>query len=89
MQIQQYNAQIEELVRLGDIISSRILDITTKIQLLLVLLPQCEHVVSYEDLELSNLWKCADSPTGFCIYDNLEDPAWDNCLFCNDPYERS
>lgn len=28
------------------------------------------------------------NPTGYCVYDELEDPASDSCLYCGDPYER-
>ena len=34
------------------------------------------------------LWACEDSPTRFCRYDNVEDPAWDSCIHCDEPYER-
>lgn len=33
-------------------------------------------------------WECADSPTGYCIYNPVDDPACDCCLFCGDPEER-
>ena len=33
-------------------------------------------------------WKCSTSPIGTCVYDSYKDRAWDNCLFCGDPYER-
>ena len=33
-------------------------------------------------------WDCEESPSGFCQYDDIEDPAWDSCIHCNDPYER-
>lgn len=35
-----------------------------------------------------NMWECPDSPFGTCAYHRFEDKAWDNCLFCHDPYER-
>ena len=31
---------------------------------------------------------CPSSPTGICWYDDQEDPAWDNCVFCGEPDER-
>jgi len=33
-------------------------------------------------------WDCEESPSGSCQYDNSKDPAWDNCIHCNEPYER-
>tara|TARA_Y100000310_G_scaffold307885_1_gene350426 strand:- start:639 stop:1016 length:378 start_codon:yes stop_codon:yes gene_type:complete len=33
-------------------------------------------------------WDCEDSPTGKCQYDDIEDPAWDNCIHCDWPYDR-
>jgi hypothetical protein len=33
-------------------------------------------------------WDCSTSPTGFCVYDENEDPIHDFCLFCGDPEER-
>ncbi len=35
-----------------------------------------------------NMWECPTSPIGTCVYHKFEDRAWDNCLFCHDPYER-
>ena len=34
------------------------------------------------------MWECADSPIGVCIYDVLDDPARDHCIFCGQPEER-
>lgn len=31
---------------------------------------------------------CPTSPTGRCFYDDYEDPASDDCLFCHGPAER-
>lgn len=33
-------------------------------------------------------WKCDNSPVGYCVYDIIEDPAHDDCLFCGQPEER-
>ena len=33
-------------------------------------------------------WECEESPIGSCVYDSLEDPAWDDCIFCGHPHER-
>lgn len=35
-------------------------------------------------------WRCTDltNPVGFCVYDDEQDPANDECLFCGDPEER-
>lgn len=32
--------------------------------------------------------ECKDSPIGICFYDNMEDPALDDCLICGEPDER-
>jgi len=34
------------------------------------------------------LWGCDKSPFGLCVYHKIEDPAHDNCIFCNEPQER-
>lgn len=34
------------------------------------------------------LHECETSPTGECVYDEDEDPAHDDCIFCHAPYER-
>ena len=39
------------------------------------------QVISYE-------WECSQSPIGYCVYDSIDDPAHDDCLFCHDPEER-
>ena len=31
---------------------------------------------------------CPESPFGYCAYHKFDDRAWDNCLFCHEPYER-
>lgn len=33
-------------------------------------------------------WDCEDSPLGVCVYNHIEDPALDDCLFCGGPDER-
>jgi len=33
-------------------------------------------------------WECAKSLTKVCWYDDHQDTAWDNCLFCGEPHER-
>jgi hypothetical protein len=33
-------------------------------------------------------WECKKSPIGLCYYNNMDDPALDNCLFCHEPHER-
>lgn len=40
-----------------------------------------EHVVQ-------TTWECDSSPFGYCTYHKFDDRAWDNCLFCHQPYER-
>jgi len=37
---------------------------------------------------ISNEWECSTSPVGYCVYDIVEDPAHDDCIFCHDPEER-
>lgn len=47
-----------------------------------------ERVVA-ENLEVPQAWICTKgSPTGYCVYDNEEDPNHDDCIFCHDPRER-
>jgi len=35
-------------------------------------------------------WKCESDKNPFdnCVYDGYEDPCFDECLFCHDPFER-
>lgn len=33
-------------------------------------------------------WKCEKSPVDYCVYNQLEDPYHDSCLFCGQPEER-
>lgn len=42
--------------------------------------PQASAISDYHD--------CENSPVGFCVYDEDEDPVRDMCLFCNQPEER-
>jgi hypothetical protein len=37
---------------------------------------------------VSKIWECSDSPCGYCVYDYIDDPAYDTCLFCHQPEER-
>lgn len=32
--------------------------------------------------------KCMQSPIELCVYDDMNDAAWDECIFCHDPHER-
>jgi len=34
------------------------------------------------------VWDCNKSPVLLCVYDSIEDPAMDQCIFCGDPEER-
>ncbi len=33
-------------------------------------------------------WTCIASPTGSCVYDKINDPVQDCCIFCGEPEER-
>ncbi len=33
-------------------------------------------------------WSCDKSPIDICVYDRIEDPACDYCVFCHQPDER-
>lgn len=39
-------------------------------------------------LHIGRGWECPTSPTGHCVYDYEEDPAFDECLYCGKPEER-
>ncbi len=43
-----------------------------------------------DDVEGGDQWECEnkENPIGMCVYDGHEDPAWDDCLFCHEPFER-
>ena len=34
------------------------------------------------------IYECEKSPFGWCVYDEITDPAKDHCLYCGKPYER-
>lgn len=36
----------------------------------------------------SDNWDCEVSPIGYCVYDEAEDSALDECLYCGHPNER-
>lgn len=43
------------------------------------------------DVTAPGTWNCPDTArnvVGTCVYDEQEDPAHDNCLFCHQPEER-
>ena len=33
--------------------------------------------------------KCKKSPFGYCVYDESENSAVNNCLYCGEPHERN
>lgn len=33
-------------------------------------------------------WPCSKSPIERCAYNDIDDPAYDSCLFCGKPEER-
>ncbi len=33
-------------------------------------------------------WDCPTSPFNKCVYNSVDDPCLDDCLFCHQPYER-
>lgn len=41
-----------------------------------------------DDLSFSQTWECDGSPTGYCVYNDVEDPINDSCVFCGQPDER-
>jgi len=40
------------------------------------------------NIEFSEYHECGPSPVNACVYDTVNDPARDGCLFCGDPEER-
>jgi hypothetical protein len=44
------------------------------------------EVADFHFMEMG--WDCPTSPTQGCVYDVENDPSWDFCLYCGDPYER-
>lgn len=74
----------------GKVISSvRSLMISTdsEIKELICQLPDFQDIEEPNQLMVGT-WECQDSPLGLCIYHDFDDPAWDNCLICNEPHER-
>lgn len=53
---------------------------------------KCDLVFDLTGLQPSEIgwgdWDCDKSPTGKCIYDEIEDSCWDHCVFCGAPDER-
>ena len=37
---------------------------------------------------ISKMWKCDKSPIGYCVYDRIEDPPHDHCVYCDKPEDR-
>ena len=37
---------------------------------------------------VSRSWKCKENALGYCVYDIVEDPTHDDCIFCHEPEER-
>jgi hypothetical protein len=48
-------------------------------------IPQIEGMGSWFEL---GSWACPTSPIEVCVYQRIEDPAFDDCLFCHGPDER-
>lgn len=48
---------------------------------------QMTELLGIEELDLGS-HECPTSPIQTCVYDAREDPAHDDCLFCEDPSER-
>lgn len=48
------------------------------------------EITNMENIEIPASWECKDSrnPAFFCIYDSVNDPCYDHCLFCGYPEER-
>jgi len=44
-------------------------------------------VYNIEHIKMGS-WDCENSPIGICVYDDIEDPYYDNCIFCQEPHER-
>lgn len=58
-----------------------------KIRRLLQCSDERGYVPKAKDLEEGS-WECEGSPTHICWYNSIEDPCWDDCLFCGEPDER-
>lgn len=41
-----------------------------------------------DEIRLGHSWKCLESPTDHCIYNDRKDPFMDHCLFCGEPSDR-
>ena len=44
--------------------------------------------IAADDIHCPFNHECEKSPFGWCVYNKLDDPAADNCLYCHEPYER-
>lgn len=40
------------------------------------------------EVKISSFWDCLKSPVGKCVYDIIEDPYRDSCVFCHEPEDR-
>ena len=40
------------------------------------------------EYRIGTFWECDSSPFGLCMYHQMFDPCWDNCIFCGEPHER-
>ena len=40
------------------------------------------------EVAISKIWKCDKSPIGCCVYDKIEDPPHDYCVYCKKPEDR-
>lgn len=40
------------------------------------------------EVTIDDFWGCEKSPIGWCVYDKVEDPAHDSCVFCGEPEKR-
>lgn len=49
---------------------------------------ECGVLESSLCVEIGTTWDCEKSPFGLCAYNNMDDTAHDNCLFCGGPEER-
>lgn len=49
-----------------------------------------EDQVEGDCLEVTHSWPCTEkkNPIPVCVYDSLNDPAFDDCIFCHQPHER-
>ena len=64
-------------------------DLQNKIDILVALLVQKNFPeIAADDIHCSFYWECEKSPFGWCVYNKLDDPAADQCLYCGQPLER-